>query len=142
MKTKLSITLTALLMLICVSATAQSVNGINGKTVVDNIDGVASAIMSGSYQSAADLNGDDKVNATDIVQFVKMTPVNIKITNSTSAAISLSPRIRFVLKNKSTDAAFFSTQASITINSGDTEEYNNVLTLQQKSKGTRRSFCL
>ena len=136
MKTKLSITLTALLMFICVSATAQSgsaLNGINGKTVVDNIDGVTSAIMSGSYQSAADLNGDNKVNAVDIVQFVKMTPVNIKIKNATSAAITLSPRIRFVLKNKSTDAAWFGTQSSITINSGETKEYNNVLIPNSKN---------
>ena len=56
MKTKLSITLTALLMLICVGATAQSVNGNNGKAAVNNVDGIATAIMNGSYQSASDLN--------------------------------------------------------------------------------------
>jgi hypothetical protein len=136
MKTKLSIMLTALLMLICVSATAQSgsaLNGITGKSAVNNVGSVASSVMSGSYQSTSDLNGDNKVNAVDIVQFVNMTPVNIKITNATSAAISLSPRIRFVLKNKSTDAAWLGTPGSVvTINSNETKEYNNVLISNSK----------
>ena len=136
MKTKLSIMLTALLMLICVSATAQSgsaLNGITGKSAVNNVGSVASSVMSGSYQSTSDLNGDNKVNAVDIVQFVNMTPVNIKIKNATSAAISLSPRIRFVLKNKSTDAAWLGTPGSVvTINSNETKEYNNVLISNSK----------
>ena len=137
MKTKLSIMLTALLMLICVSATAQSgsaLNGITGKSAVNNVGSVASAVMSGSYQSTSDLNGDNKVNAVDIVQFVNMTPVNIKIKNATSAAISLSPRIRFVLKNKSTDAALFGVPGTVvTINSNETKEYNNVLISNSKA---------
>ena len=131
MKTKLSITLTALLMLICVGATAQSesaLNGYNGKPIVSNVGGIASAIMNGSYQSETDQNGDNKVNAVDIVRFVNMTSVNIRIKNSTSAAISLSPRIKFVLKNKSTDAAWLGAPGSvISINSNETKEYNNVL---------------
>ena len=131
MKTKLLITLTALLMLICVGATAQSesaLNGYNGKPIVSNVGGIASAIMNGSYQSETDQNGDNKVNAVDIVRFVNMTSVNIRIKNSTSAAISLSPRIKFVLKNKSTDAAWFGAVGStIIINSNETKEYNNVL---------------
>ena len=131
MKTKLSITLTALLMLICVGATAQSesaLNGYNGKPIVSNVGGIASAIMNGSYQSETDQNGDNKVNAVDIVRFVNMTSVNIRIKNSTSAAISLSPRIKFVLKNKSTDAAWLGAPGSvISINCNETKEYNNVL---------------
>ena len=128
MKTKLSITLTALLMLICVGATAQSVNGNNGKAAVNNVDGIATAIMNGSYQSASDLNGDNKVNAADIVHFVNMTPVNIKIKNSTSTTISLSPRVKFVLKNNRTEAVWFGAMGSvISINSNETKEYNNIL---------------
>ncbi len=137
MKTKLSIMLTALLMLICVSATAQSgsaLNGITGKSAVNNVGSVASSVMSGSYQSTSDLNGDNKVNAVDIVQFVNMTPVNIKIKNATSAAISLSPRIRFVLKNKSTDAALFGVPGTVvTINSNEIKEFNNVLISNSKA---------
>ena len=129
--------LTALLMLICVSATAQSgsaLNGITGKSAVNNVGSVASSVMSGSYQSTSDLNGDNKVNAVDIVQFVNMTPVNIKIKNATSAAISLSPRIRFVLKNKSTDAAFFGVPGTVvTIKSNEIKEFNNVLISNSKA---------
>ena len=137
MKTKISIMLTVLMMLICVGATAQSgsaLNGYNGKTIVNNVDGIATAIMNGSYQSEVDQNGDNKVNAVDIVRFVNMTSVNIKVKNNTSAAISLSPRIKFVLKNKSTDAAWFGTMGSvISINSGETKEYNNVLIPNSKN---------
>ena len=137
MKTKLSITLTVLLMMICVSVTAQSggsLNGYTGKPIVSNTDGIASAIMRGSYQSDVDQNGDNKVNAVDIVRYVNMTSVNIKIKNNTSAAISLSPRVKFVLSSKSTDAAWLGAPGSvISINSNDFVEFKNVLIPNSKN---------
>ena len=76
-KTKLTIMLTALLMLFCMSANAQnSIKGdVTGDGKVDNadIEKVVEMIVTGDTKNAkGDVNKDNVVNVADIVSIVKL----------------------------------------------------------------------
>ena len=105
-----------------------ALNGRNGKTIVDSVDDIASIIMARSYNNAGDANGDGKVDVVDIVDYINMTSVNLKITNLSSHKITLSPLFKFVLGNGRTDASWFDAMGSVVmVNSGEIREFKNVL---------------
>ena len=108
MKTRFSVVLTVLIMLFCVSVSAQekAVNG-EGEVIAGSLEEIVQMVFNGADNNEGDVNADGKVNVADVVAFANMATVNLKITNKGSQSVTISPRFRFVLSSGITDAAWF-----------------------------------
>ena len=128
MKTKLSILLTALLLLFCFNVNAQEVVvGDGDKIVTGNRSNIVNAILDGSDETTFDVNTDQEVNIADVVELNNMVTVNLQFNNTGSQTIRLAPRFRFVLSSGETEAAWFAPIWSpLVLSPGETTTIENV----------------
>lgn len=131
MKAKLTFLLTAWMMLFTNSANAQESSGPyngQGTVIYDNVDDIAKVVMDGSNDLKGDVNGDGKVDAIDIVEFVNMATVKIEVKNTSPQAITINPYLNFVLNDVGAIqyAYFGEAGSSVVINSEETKVFDNV----------------
>ena len=128
MKTKLSILLTALLLLFCFNVNAQVVVvGDGDKIVTGNRSDIVNAILDGSDETTFDVNTDQEVNIADVVELNNMVTVNLQFKNTGSQTIRLAPRFRFVLSSGKTTAAWFAPiWSTLVLSPGETKTIENV----------------
>ena len=117
MKSRITIMLTALLMLFCIGANAQVKGDVNGDGAVTqaDIDEVVK-VITGASRANGDVSGDGKVSIVDIVEIVNImynpeTPgarVNfkVKITNNKSTAVNLDGDMEILLANPDTKGVY------------------------------------
>ena len=110
MKSRITIVLTALLMLFGIGASAQVKGDVNGDGAVTqaDIDEVVK-VITGASSANGDVNGDRMVSIVDIVEIVNImynpeTPgarvnFNLKITNNKSTAVNLDGDMEILLAN-------------------------------------------
>lgn len=104
---------------------AQAFNS-KGQIITDDIEEITSLIMDDSYHSIGDINGDNKVNVADIVEYANMVTINLQISNSSSVDVAMFPRIMFALNNNLIETWFGDKGTNITIKSGETKMIYNV----------------